>query len=329
MKKKTIIAICAAAVLVLALAIFGLPLLSQLLYGRSQAATLFAWQLQKDAYTTEEAFTAYLSAKAEENARPYALPDSVELSVSVEAMEFDGMQYYVLNGSDAPEKLIFYFPGGSFIDQPRAVHWQFMDALCAGTGAMIVTPIYPKLPEADAQTAYAALTDFYTAFMDGLDYGELLFMGDSAGGGMALSLAMQLRDAGLTGPEELILICPWVDVTMENPDIPAYEQKDPALDSVMLAHLGALWAGELAATDPIVSPLYGSFEGLGHITLITGTAELLYPDILLLDSRLTEAGAAHDLITATGMFHVWPLYLAYNIPEAQKTYEDIVSIVTG
>lgn len=329
MKKKTLIILCAVLALVLVLAVCGLPLLSHIVYGRSQSATLFAWQLKKETYTTEADFVAHINGKYQENSQPYVLPSEVDFTVSVEEREFDGMQYYILNGSDEPETLIFYFPGGSFTDQPRAVHWQFLNALCADTGAMAVAPIYPKLPAADAQAAYTALTDFYTDFMAGQERGRLLFMGDSAGGGMALSFAMLLRDMGLPGPEQLILICPWVDVSMENPDIPAYEKKDPALDSAMLSHLGALWAGELPEDNPLISPLYGSFSDMGRITLITGTGELLYPDIMLLDEKLTQAGIEHDTIVGQGMFHVWPLYRDYGIPESEETYQDIVRLITG
>lgn len=329
MKKKTLIIVLAAA-LVLALLLGGLPLFSRLYYGRSQAATLFAWQLHKERYTTGEAFAAYLGEKRAENAQEYMIPEDADASADFVRAEYAGMTFFTANGAGpSDQRIILYFPGGSYIDQPRAVHWDFLTRLAADTDAMVAVPIYPKLPDNDAGTAYAALTDAYTEFMRGRLHGEVVFMGDSAGGGMALSFAMQLRDAGLTGPDKLVLICPWVDVTMTNPDIPAYEKKDTALDSAMLAHLGALWAGDLAPADPLVSPLYGAFDGLGDITLLTGTCELLYPDIMLLSDKLADAGIGHHVINMRGMFHVWPLYTGYNIPEAAEAYEMIVSAVTA
>lgn len=329
MKKKTLIMAIAAA-LVLALLLGGLPLFSRLYYGRSQAATLFAWQLHKERYTTDEAFAAYLAEKRAENAEDYMIPEDTDAHTGFVRAEYAGLTFFVTNGAGSPDqRVILYFPGGSFIDQPRAVHWDFLARLAADTDAMVAVPIYPKLPDSDAKTAYAALADAYTEFMRGMLHGEVVFMGDSAGGGMALSFAMQLRDAGLAGPDKLVLICPWVDVTMENPDIPAYEKKDTALDSAMLAHLGALWAGGLDPKDPAVSPLYGTFDGLGDITLLTGTCELLYPDIMRLSGRLADAGVGHQVINMRGMFHVWPLYVGYNIPEASEAYELIVSAVTA
>ena len=326
MNKKLIIAIV-AIVLVAALAIFALPLYSQLYYHRSQAATVFAWQLEEEAYTTEKEFQGLLLQKAAENRAPYLLPTEVAFTVDVDTEIHDSMQYYILNAQEHPDKLLFYFAGGSYTDQPRAVHFQFLNALAENTDAMIVLPVYPKLPGADAEKSYAAVTAFYEEYMAEQDCGTLYFMGDSAGGGMALSLAMQLRDAGLKGPDQLILICPWVDVTMSNPDIADYEKKDTALDSRQLMELGKLWAGDLDPTDPMVSPLYGTFEDLGTLHLITSKGELLYPDIMLLSEKLAAAGIDHELVVSPGMFHVWPLYLMYNIPEVQETCWQIVDMV--
>lgn len=328
MNKKHIIAIV-IAVLIAMLALFALPLYSALYYHRSQAATVFAWQLDKEAYTTEENFEGFLLQRAAENRKPYEIPPEVSFTVSVEEGTHEGMPYYTLNARDEPEKLLFYFPGGSYTDEPRAVHFQFLDALAVNTDAMVVMPVYPRLPDSDATEAYASLRSFYESFTAEHSAETLYFMGDSAGGGMALSLAMQLRDAGLKGPDELILICPWVDVTMSNPDIAEYAKKDTALDAMQLARLGQVWAGPLDTTDPLVSPLYGSFENLGAIHLITSRGEILYPDIMLFSQKLTEAGIDHELLVSPGMFHVWPLYLMYNIPEVQETCWDIVDMVNN
>ena len=327
LKKKTVLTVIIAVVVVLALLLVGFPLFSHLYYGRSQAATLFAWQLGKEAYTTEEAFEEYLEEKREENAEEYALPEEAEFTVSVKSVDRGGCEGFILNESGS--RAVFYFPGGSYIDQPRAVHWRFLNELAEQTGFCVVVPIYPKLPDADAETSYEQLTAFYLDCLetDG-PWDEIVFMGDSAGGGMALSFAMQLRDAGLEPADKLVLICPWVDVTMENPDIPAYEKKDRTLDSEQLRHLGALWAGDLSAVDPVVSPLFAeSFEDLGLIMLITGTGELLYPDIMRFDAALTDAGIDHYTHIQSGMFHVWPLYIGYSIPETEETFGEIVGFL--
>lgn len=327
MNKKTIIPI-AAVVLALAIVLGGLPLLSQLIYHRSLRATMLAWQFHKNTYTTVEAFGEYLDEKRAENAEVYELPESVDFTVPVVQNEYGGMRIFVLNGPGAPDgKVIVYFPGGSFIDEPSESHWRFLNALAEDTGCTVYVPIYPKLPEHDAAEAYKTLISWFSDQMRGMVCGELLFMGDSAGGGMALSLAMQLRDAGLPGPDRLILLSPWADVTMSNPAIPVYEKSDPVLDSEMLRQLGVLWAGGLEPDDPIVSPLYGDLSGLGEVWIFGTDGELLYPDLLALSTALTEAGTQIKEYMRPSLFHCWPAYAYMNIPESKQAYADIVSII--
>ena len=62
--------------------------------------------------------------------------------------------------------------------------------------------------------------------------------GDSAGGGLALGLAETLADAGLPQPERIVLLSPWLDLTLSHPDLPAVEAHDPWLSSVGLRVAG-------------------------------------------------------------------------------------------
>lgn len=328
MKKRTIILLGAGAALALFI-VLGLPPLMRLLFGRSQQATMLLWQFRKERYTTEEAFEAYLDEKRGEDAVAYVPPVDTPEDLSLERLLSQDMPYFVVNEAGADERLVVYFAGGSYIDRPTQSHWQFIFDLARDTGCAVAVPIYPKLPDADASESYAALTGFCDTLESLRGGGELIFMGDSAGGGMALSLAMQLRDAGRPGPDKLILICPWLDVTLENPSVPAYEARDPALDAEQLRHLGALWAGGLSPYDPVVSPLYGHCDGLGKIVLVTTTGELLYPDIARLDAVLSVAGVEHMTIVREDLFHIWPIYEALRIPESQETYAALLDIVTG
>lgn len=330
MKKKLLILI-AAVVLVLAILLGGFPLLSQLVYHRSQAATILAWQFHKNAYTTQEAFDEYLAEKREENQARYTVPEDVSFTVSVSECEQAGMQVFILNEAAADQgRVIFYLHGGSYIDQPTATHWKFANAVAADTGSAVVVPVYPELPDHTVQDVLPALAEVYAECLRDTDPNECILMGDSAGGGLALSMAMRLRDEGPAAPDKLILICPWVDVTLENPDIAAYEKVDGQLDRAMLQHLGVLWAGGLATDDPAVSPLYGDLSGLGSVTLFTTPGEILYPDILLLSERLREAGTPCSVCLPEGtLFHVWPLYASFGVPESEQAYDQIVEAITA
>lgn len=319
--------VIAAAALLAALLLGGLPLWSRLVYGQSARATLLAMQFHKEVYTGEEAFQELLAQKRAANSQPYVLPQEMDFTAPVDMELFEGMQVCTLNGRAASDTLVLCFPGGSFTDQPRLVHWQFLQRLTADTGVTAAVPIYPKLPDGDAAGTLPQLMESYSSYLDRYPFERVLFLGDSAGGGLALSLAMQLRDAGMPGPEKLILLSPWVDLSMDNGAMADYEKKDRALDREMLARLGALWAGELDVRDPAVSPLYGDLTGLCPVELYWSQWEILCPDLEALSRRLDEAGVAHTDHVERGMFHVWPLYVAYDIPEAEAAYEAIAAAV--
>ena len=146
-------------------------------------------------------------------------------------------------------------------------------------------------------------------------------MGDSAGGGLALGLCQTFRDAGIPQPDALVLLSPWADLTMENPEIGPLEAADPMLNRESLVISGEFWAGGADPRDPRLSPLFGRMDGLGNTLITTGTHELFYPDILRLAEKLTASGVNVKLVTGEGLNHVYPFF---PIPEAAGTFKEIL-----
>ncbi len=322
-----ILLIALAALLLLV--VFAPNLVSQLLWHRSSEASFFALQLRmagRDRMQGDAA--AWFAEKATENAGELTLPE--DMALEPERRSYGGMDYYVFNAQERPERLIVYFAGGTYLDRPQDEHFLFAASLAADSGAELWLPDYPKLPDHSAGEAYATLLSFGREVLDEKQCDSLLFMGDSAGGGMALSLAQQRRDAGEATPDALILLSPWLDVAMTDAELyTPYQRRDPKLDRESLQAAGSAWAGELSTKDPVVSPLYGDCAGLGHICLYAGTRELLYPDILHFSERLKDADLPHSLSIGEGMNHIWPLYRAYGVPEAEAAYQSILAAISA
>lgn len=323
MNRKTIriVVIILAAALLVAAAPFAL---SRLIYRRSLEATMFEQQIRSGGRDAEpDAGRLWMARKAAVSAGPLYLPEDMQASWSQESFAWDGgtMDWYC--AGSGTELVIVYFHGGSFIDRPSQAHWLFADRLACDTGARVIVPLYPRLPDNTADDAYAALDAFYRGQIEPLGSAKLVFMGDSAGGGMALALAEKLAAEGLKGPEQLVLISPWLDLSMDNDDMDAYADKDPKLDRGALRYAGSCWAGERDVHDPLISPLYGDFSAVGRIELYAGTRELLYPDIVRFADRLDAAGHDYTLYTGSGMNHVWPLFQCYHLKEAETALNDI------
>jgi monoterpene epsilon-lactone hydrolase len=240
-------------------------------------------------------------------------PTKAMQKFGVTAHELDGHSYFEIPASRPSAPTIYYFHGGGYIHDIAPKQWNFAAALHQRIGARVVVPAYPIAPESTWKSAMAfvdAVVDLTASSPSNTSY-----CGDSAGGGMAYGLAMYRRDLGKSTPAHLALISPMLDATMTDP---ACESTgDRWLSPAGIREAGRLYAGEDAA-NAYVSPLNGSFEGLGHISLMIGTKDVFHPDCVTLVNRLRRADHPHAHVFAKDMIHVWPLL---PIPEAQSAME--------
>ena len=171
---------------------------------------------------------------------------------------------------------------------------------------------------------YDDLTALYRALAAENPGRRTILMGDSAGGGLALGLAEYLLEQGDPLPERMILFSPWVDVSMDNPDISNYLAVEPMLHFELVKVHGQYWAGKADTRCWQVSPLFGDMTGLPPVTVYCGTRELLYPDIRLAHEKLADAGVDATLRVGTGLNHDWPLM---PIPEADEAFVEIAEMI--
>ena len=318
--KKTIriVLIAAASLLALALCAVGL---NRLVYGRSLRATLYEFRLRSRFATdrTAESEVRRLEARRQEAEPRDALPKNMAFSVHVEEAVRDGLQRFTLNGGGSGP-LVLYLHGGAYVNGFNAHQWRFMDRLARQTGCTGVAPAYHLAPWADYARAYDDLTALYRTLLAEYPGRRLILMGDSAGGGLALGFAEALAANGDPLPERLVLFSPWVDVSMDNPDIADYLPVEPMLHFDLVMVHGRYWAGDADTHFWQVSPLFGDMAGLPPVTMTCGTRELLYPDILLARDRLAEAGVDVTLRVGRGLNHDWPLM---EIPEADAIFEEV------
>jgi acetyl esterase/lipase len=154
----------------------------------------------------------------------------------------------------------------------------------------------------DAQAAYLAL------------HGEnptrrIVLAGDSAGGGLALALALRLRDAGHAAPGAMALLSPWTDLTLSLPTHQSKAAVDPFFpDSTTLAMAAQLYAGGGNLTQPGVSPHFAALHGLPRTLIHVGEHEALLGDAHALAANMQAAGSPVQLQEFEGMWHVWQIF---------------------
>ena len=177
------------------------------------------------------------------------------------------------------EKVILYLHGGSYMAELQPEHWHFFSHIIQDTGVTIVVPDYPLTPQYHYTDVFSMIFPLYKDILEKVGKDHLIVMGDSAGGGMALALLEKAGEENLDQPSQTILISPWLDVSMENPEIEHVQENDKMLNKDLLKMAGVAYAGsEEQIKNYLVSPIYGPLEKLENITIYTGTYDILNPD---------------------------------------------------
>ena len=243
------------------------------------------------------------------------------LGLNVQRSTFDGWAVYELAPANPSGKYVVAVHGGEYILQPTILfHWVSYAAMARDTGATVVVPIYPLAPQGTAGTVVPQMADLISARIDQHGAENVSVYGDSAGGAIALSAVQELVRRDDPVPSRMVLISPALDLTLSNPAIPSID--DPFLPPVaILRKYIQLWAGDLALTDPLVSPLYGSLAGLPPTAVYFGNLDVLSPDVLVLQDKTLAQGSDFTFILRNGELHGWPGM--WFLPEAQAVLPDI------
>lgn len=285
----------------------------RLAVGRSVTATIAEGFLYITGYrrrfSNRKSYEKYFAARSKANEAPYVLPSSSKIRAPLSKETFGEVPVYIFNKGKG-EIRAFYLHGGAFINRPQKMHWHFFDRLAKKTGCEIVIPLYPLLPKAEGASVFAEIRELYLELT--ADGKETVLMGDSSGGGLAAAIAA----SGIPTPSQLILISPWVDVSMRNTALTEYD-RDPLCALYGLKRLGKAWAEKCGVDDPRVSPIGGALSTLQNVTVFVGERELLYPDIM----RFCAAVPNCETVVGKGLHHVYPLY---PIPEAKRAMNTIV-----
>jgi acetyl esterase/lipase len=212
--------------------------------------------------------------------------------------------------------ILFLHGGAYFTGSPtlyRHIGWRFAGA----ARAQFIAIVYRLAPE---HPFPAAVDDAFAAWRallgEGANPGHCAIMGDSAGGGLALALALRLRDSGIALPGALVAISPWTDLAMTGKSAQP-SAADPMLHSDHLADLAALYLAGADPRQPYASPLYGDPRGLPPTLLQVGSDEVLRDDSVRMALKMREAGCKVSLEVWSRMPHVWHA-LAPMMPEAGR-----------
>ena len=210
-------------------------------------------------------------------------------------------------GEPGPGPTVVHFHGGGYCIGSALTARAWAANLAARTGGRVVQPGYRLAPEHPYPAALQDARTVYATLLGQAEPGSIVVSGDSAGAGLALALAVSLRDGGQEPPAGCILLSPWLDLGRDRRAIPALVRSDVLLSPGWLDACARAYAPPDAWADPSVSPLHAQHRGLPPLLIQAGTDELLAPDAGLLAASASAAGADVTYTRWPRMWHDFPL----------------------
>lgn len=230
-------------------------------------------------------------------------------------------------------KRIYYFGGGGFVAPPSADHWAFVCEIArktAGDGVHVSVVSPPLAPETRAETGLEMLEDWgRVAVQDGDRDGEdIILMGDSSGGNLALCCAIS---SGGRGVKAVVVVSPTLDLAKANPEMREVEKLDP-VQTIESSKEGAdEWRGDLDGQDARISPLYADLGILAtrgvDVHCVSGTYDILHPDVKAMKGKLEESGVKGEWLVWEKQMHCFPLAWKYGLPEAKQGKDWILDLL--
>ncbi|MGI3186155.1 alpha/beta hydrolase [Nioella aestuarii] len=220
---------------------------------------------------------------------------------------------------------LLYLHGGGYVFGSPRTHKGLAARLALRMGVGAVVPDYPLAPEAPFPAAPEAVLRLYREMAS---QGPVILAGDSAGGGLSLSLlAMICADPDLPQPLATLVLSPLTDLAMTGDSLRTNDATEVVLppDGVRQSALRYLDGG--APEDPRASPLYAQFPGAGPVHVWVGDGEILLDDSRRMVAALRAQGVETHLTIETGLPHVWPLFPGLLLPEAETTLDQMAAAI--
>jgi acetyl esterase/lipase len=258
--------------------------------------------------------------------QPSAKPSKkIRSLINVEQSEVSGQIVYTMYPKSSKSEVhVLYLHGGAYVFGIQSYHFNLILRLIQATGCTVTVPDYPLAPKYTYKDAYDMVTPMAKDIVQRVGSNNFILMGDSSGGGLALGLAQYMKECSIPLPRDIILLSPWLDVTMENPGILDIDKSDPILGINGLVLAGKAYAGDQDTKHPKVSPIYGHLEDLAKITLFISSNDLLYADAKKFESIMNEQGLALRFVEFDGLFHDWMLF---DIKETREVMDTIKKVM--
>lgn len=225
-----------------------------------------------------------------------------------------------IHPSNPKRGVILYIHGGGYVACSARGHRPLTAALARRTKRKVFSVEYRRAPEHRFPAALDDVIAAYQFVLASVPVDEpIAIAGDSAGGGMALALAMHARDAGLTRPACIVVFSPWTDLEGTGASLRSNDGKCAMFRPGNIEQFARVYLGEASPRNPKASPLFGAASNLPPVQFHAGITEILLDDSIRVHERILQTGGSSELLyndSFHGMQVLTPI-----VPEAKESIQ--------
>jgi epsilon-lactone hydrolase len=245
----------------------------------------------------------------------------------IEKIQIEGIYAeWILNNQTKEDKVILYLHGGGYGYCSVDTHRSLAARIMKEAGVKVLLPEYRLAPEHPFPAAIEdTLTIYRWLLKQGYESSNIIFAGDSAGGGLSVAATLALRNQSETLPAALVCLSPWVDLTSAGESYRVNNDKDPYLRSDLVRLTAQAYAAGESLDNQLISPVFADLKGFPPMFIQVGSIEILLSDAQLLAENARQAGVEVHLKVWEGMWHVWQI--SNRLPEAKQAVKEIGDFV--
>lgn len=244
-------------------------------------------------------------------------------------LEMFSMELLKWKGSNS-RKVILHVHGGGYVHGFKN-RYRMLAGIYSeiGKGASVLSVDYRVAPEDPFPAAMFDVIDAYEWLLkNGYKPKDIIFAGDSAGGGLIMSVCHNLKDNKRPLPSGIVAMSPWTDLTASGDSYEDNFKTDPVFgnnrDGLIFKNPYYI---DSDPSDPYISPLFGDFKGFPPMLIQVGTQEMLLSDSRSVAKKAKEAGVKVRLTEYEGMFHVFQLATTM-MPESKRAWVEVGKFLT-